>query len=153
MTTLYIRANVCVCDLLCRLNPFFQKRIISWFVWVVKKSFQCLGTLCMHACVLRGFSHARFFVTPWTIAHQAPLSMEFPGKNSMEQVVIPFSRGSSQSRDWTWLLLIVARFFTTGPSGKPSLSIYLQSSNLFYNGRYTCLFNHFPMIRILTLTQ
>ena len=21
------------------------------------------------------------FVTPWTIAHQAPLSMDFPGKN------------------------------------------------------------------------
>ena len=27
------------------------------------------------ACVL---SHARFFATPWTIAHQAPLSIGFP---------------------------------------------------------------------------
>ena len=24
------------------------------------------------------FSHVRLFVTPWTIAHQAPLSMRFP---------------------------------------------------------------------------
>ena len=28
-----------------------------------------------HAFVL---SHVRLFVTPWTVAHQAPLSMEFP---------------------------------------------------------------------------
>ena len=28
----------------------------------------------MHVCVL---SHVRLFVTPWTVAHQAPLSMEF----------------------------------------------------------------------------
>ena len=27
------------------------------------------------ACVL---SHARFFATPWTIAHQVPLSIRFP---------------------------------------------------------------------------
>ena len=26
-------------------------------------------------CVLSRFSHARLFVTPWTVAHQAPLSM------------------------------------------------------------------------------
>ena len=44
------------------------------------------------------------FATPWTIAHQAPLSMEF----SMEEYWsgLPFpsplqSRGSSRSRDWT----------------------------------------------------
>ena len=24
-----------------------------------------------------GFSHIELFVTPWTVAHQAPLSMEF----------------------------------------------------------------------------
>ena len=29
---------------------------------------------CLPACVL---SHVRLFVTPWTLAHQAPLSMEF----------------------------------------------------------------------------
>ena len=28
----------------------------------------------MRAC---SFSHAQLFVTPWTVAHQAPLSMEF----------------------------------------------------------------------------
>ena len=32
----------------------------------------------LHACMLSHFSHARLFVTPWTAAHQAPLSMGFP---------------------------------------------------------------------------
>ena len=31
----------------------------------------------MHVCVLNHFSHVRVFVTQWTGAHQAPLSMEF----------------------------------------------------------------------------
>ena len=35
---------------------------------------------------------------PWTVAHQAPLSMEFSGKNTG---AISFSRGSSPPRDQT----------------------------------------------------
>ena len=31
----------------------------------------------MHACTLSHFSHVRLFATPWTVAHQAPLSMRF----------------------------------------------------------------------------
>ena len=34
--------------------------------------------VCVHACVLSHFSHVQLFVTPWTIAPQAPLSMGFP---------------------------------------------------------------------------
>jgi len=34
-----------------------------------------LSTYYVRACVL---SHVRFFATPWTVAHQAPLSMGFP---------------------------------------------------------------------------
>ena len=36
----------------------------------------------MHMCVLSRFSHIRLFVTPWTVACQAPLSMESPCKNT-----------------------------------------------------------------------
>ena len=38
--------------------------------------------LCMHACSLSHFSHIQLFVTPWAVAHQAPLSMGFSGKNT-----------------------------------------------------------------------
>ena len=33
--------------------------------------------LMYYACVLSHFSHVWIFVTRWTVAHQAPLSMEF----------------------------------------------------------------------------
>ena len=39
-------------------------------------------------------------VTPWTVAHQAPLSMGFPRQEN-EWVAISSSRGSSRPRDWT----------------------------------------------------
>ena len=30
-----------------------------------------------HECILSRFSHVRLFATPWTVAQQAPLSVEF----------------------------------------------------------------------------
>ena len=33
--------------------------------------------LCMRACSLSHFSHTQLFVTPQTVVHQAPLSVEF----------------------------------------------------------------------------
>ena len=36
-----------------------------------------LQWLSLHACMLSCFSHVRLFGTPWTIAHQATLSMGF----------------------------------------------------------------------------
>ena len=61
-----------------------------WGTWCVYDSF--LGpfhhgvylpkatatTSLVHACVLSHFSRVWLFVTPWTVAHQAPLSMGFP---------------------------------------------------------------------------
>ena len=29
-------------------------------------------------CVLTDFNHVQLFATPWTVAHQAPVVMEFP---------------------------------------------------------------------------
>ena len=37
----------------------------------------------------------QLFVTPWTVARQAPLSMEFSRPRILEWVAMPFSRGSS----------------------------------------------------------
>ena len=38
----------------------------------------------------------------------------------LEWIAISFSRGSSQSRDWTHISCMADRFFTTEPSGKPT---------------------------------
>ena len=41
------------------------------------------------------------FVTPWTVAYQPPLSIEFSRQEYWSGLPVPsFSRGSSQPRDW-----------------------------------------------------
>ena len=37
----------------------------------------------LYVCVFRPFSRVRLFATLWTIARQAPLSMEAPGKSGL----------------------------------------------------------------------
>ena len=46
------------------------------------------------------------------VARQALLSMEYFQARILEWVAIPFSRGSSWPRDWTWFSGIAGRFFT-----------------------------------------
>ena len=53
----------------------------------------------MHACVLNCFGHTPLFVTPGTVAHQAPLSMGILQARTLERVAMPSSRGSCQPRD------------------------------------------------------
>ena len=53
------------------------------------------GRMC---CTLL-LSPIQLFVTPWTVARQAPLSMGILQTSMLEWIVILFSRGSSQPRD------------------------------------------------------
>ena len=55
---------------------------------------------CPHVCVLSCLSHVPPFVTPWTVAHQAPLSRSSLGKNIGVGSMLS-SRGSCQPRDQT----------------------------------------------------
>ena len=52
----------------------------------------------MHACML---SHVQLFVTPWTVPHQASLSIGIFQARILECVAISFSKGSSWPRDQT----------------------------------------------------
>ena len=65
----------------------------------------------------------QLFAIPWTISHQAPLSIEFSRQEwILECVAMPSSRESSWSKDQTCISCIPAltgRFFTTEPLGKP----------------------------------
>ena len=51
-------------------------------------------------CCFQSISHAWLFVTPWTVARQASLH-GISQARILEWVTIPFSRGSSQPRNWT----------------------------------------------------
>ena len=57
------------------------------------------------------------YVTLWTAAHQAPLSMGF-SRQELEWVAMLFSRGSSQPRNQTQVSYIAGKFFSTAPLGK-----------------------------------
>ena len=48
-----------------------------------------------HVCVLSRVSHAQLYVTPWTVAHLAPLSMVLQAR-IVEWIAILSSTGSSQ---------------------------------------------------------
>ena len=80
---------------------------------------QCLHVEVGRACAV--LSHVRFFVTPWTVARQAPLFMGFFFFQAriLEWVAISFSRGSSWFRDQTCVSCIADRLFTTEPMGQP----------------------------------
>ena len=54
--------------------------------------------------VVQSLRHVQLFVTPWMVAHQAPLSMGTLQARTLEWVAILFSRGSSQPRDQLPLL-------------------------------------------------
>ena len=54
------------------------------------------------------FTHVRLYATPWTIQ-----SVECLQARILEWVAFPFSRGSSQPRNWTQVSCIAGRFFTS----------------------------------------
>ena len=73
--------------------------------------------------------------TPWTIVHQAPLSMELILQDgTLEWVAIYYSRGSSWPRDWThvsYISCIAGRFFTIWATREDSMFFLSQNTTQF----------------------
>ena len=71
------------------------------------------------------FSHVQLFVTLWTVAHQAPLSMEFPRQEYWSGWPFPPpgdlpNPGVEPTSPVSPVSPVLAgRFFTTEPPGKP----------------------------------
>ena len=47
------------------------------------------SVLCISACMLSHFTHIHLLLTLWTVAHQAPLSVEFPRQEHWSGVPFP----------------------------------------------------------------
>ena len=62
-------------------------------------------------------------MTPWTIAHQTSLSIDFSRKEYW--ISISFSRGPSPPRNQTWVSCIASRFFTVWAT-REALCINIQ---------------------------
>ena len=75
-------------------------------------------------------SHVQFFVTPWTIARQAPLSIKQSRQEYWSVLPFPLPGESSQPRDQTSIshvFRLAGRFFTTGPPEKPQVCSEIPS--------------------------
>ena len=59
------------------------------------------------------------FVTPWTVAHQAPLSMGFPRQESQSRLPFPSLGDLPDQGTEPISPALAGRFFTTEPPGKP----------------------------------
>ena len=63
------------------------------------------------------------FVTPWTVACQAPLSMGFPRQEYYSGLPLPIPRYLSYSGIKLPSPALAGRFFTTEPPGKSHIKI------------------------------
>ena len=90
----------------------------------------------MYICIL---SPLPFFVTPWTVAHQAPRVYGIFQARILEWVVISSPKGSFQPRGQTRTCCVAGGFFTTEPSGKPCIYIHSFLKILSHIGHYRVL--------------
>ena len=87
-----------------------------------------------------------YFLAPWTVAHQAPVSTGFPRQEYWSGSPFPFFRGSSWPEIKPVSPALAGGFFTTEPPGKPSLErrffyfhlalIAVQNDHVYF---FTCL--------------
>ena len=92
-----------------RAMPVFQCFHLHWLVCV-----------CVCVCALSCFSRVWLFASQ-TVAHQAPLTVGLPGKNTWVFAML-FSRGSSWPRDQACVSCsscTAGGFFTAEPLGSP----------------------------------
>ena len=82
-------------------------------------------TLSFNCEKLKSLSLIRLFSTPWTVACQAPLSVEFFRQRILEWVAVLFCRGSSQLRDLLHCRQILYRLSHEGRN-----NISLQTINV-----------------------
>ena len=76
----------------------------------------------------QSLSCVQLSVTPWTVAHQSPLSMGFPMQENWSGSLFPFPGDLPDPGIEPPAL--AGRFFTTEPPGKPWTE-YLSLQNLY----------------------
>ena len=109
--------------------------ILQLITWAVNSGQLCLKKKIIHFVLLKGsfqMTGARGLkrlegVSRSVVTLCDPMDCRPPGSSVhgilqariLERVAIPFSRGSSQPRDWTRVSCIAGRFFTIWITGKP----------------------------------
>ena len=109
-------------------NTIFKNAASSPFMAIFVCVCVCVHThtrmrMRTYVCVLY---HVWLFMTPWTVAHQAPLSMEFSRQGHWSGLPFPIPGDLPDSGIEPTSLAssaLVGRFFTTAPPGKCCLFI------------------------------
>ena len=73
---------------------------------------------CIFVCV-HLLSCVRFFAAPLSVAHQTPVSMEFPRQGYWSGLPFPFPGDLPDPEIKPMSPALASRFFTTEPPGKP----------------------------------
>ena len=87
---------VCKCNL----------NFIYFMIWGLSQKLPSFFSALKCYAVLSGSAYVWLFVTPCTVAHQAPLFMGILQARILEWVVMPSSRGSYWPRDQTLIPLL-----------------------------------------------
>ena len=106
------------------------------YVWLIHFAVQqkltqpCRSTMCVFVCV-QSLSHVWLFVTPWTVARQAPLSMGFPRQEDWSGV--PFTPPGDLLNPGIEPVSLVppalaGRFFITCHLGRPIKQLYSNNN-------------------------
>ena len=81
-------------------------------------------------------SHVQLFATPWTAAHQIPLSMGFPRQEYWSGLPFPSLVDLPNPRMEPMSSALAGRFLTTELSGKPHWE-YNDEQNIYCHRAYT----------------
>ena len=73
----------------------------------------------------RSLSHVQLFATPWTIDHQAPLSMGLPRQEWWSGLPCPSPGGSSPPRNQALVSCIAGRLFPIWATSEPGQGLAL----------------------------
>ena len=70
-------------------------------------------------------------MTPWTLAHQVPLSMGFPKQEYQSGLPFPTPGNLPDPGIEPESPALAGRFFTTEPAGKPAQKVYSELKIIF----------------------
>ena len=115
------------CIYINHLEFFFMQNLFYAFTYSFQQVCVCVCGVCVWVCVcMCPLSCIQFFVTPWSVAGQAPLSMGFPRQEYWSG--LPFPTPGELSNPGIKPAspaspTVAGRFFTSEPSGKSHVSV------------------------------
>ena len=84
---------------------------------------------------VKSFSRVRIFATPWTVAHQAPLSMGFSRQEDWSGLSFPFPGDLPNPGIEPRSPTLQADALTSEPPGKPFIGIWVSNSEIILKSR------------------